>query len=145
MQSSVLCDVHALATRNTSQAQAAAAELGIAVTHGSYEALLSDPDVEVIYNPLPNHLQADRTIGVMRAGKHVLREKPMTCTTGEILPIIKARDECGVYVEEAFMVCDHPQWQVVRELIDEGRIGTVRDVQMSIHISVKTRTTSASA
>ena len=96
-----------------------------------YEALLSDPDVEAVYNPLPNHLHADWTIAAMRAGKHVLCEKPMTCTSDEILPIIKARDECGVYVEEAFMVRDHPQWQVVRELIDGGRIGTVRDVQMS--------------
>lgn len=131
MQSSALCDVHAIASRNTSQAQAAAAELGIAVAHGSYEALLSDPDVEAVYNPLPNHLHADWTIAAMRAGKHVLCEKPMTCNSDEILPIIKARDECGVYVEEAFMVRDHLQWQVVRELIDGGRIGTVRDVQMS--------------
>jgi predicted dehydrogenase len=125
--------VVAIASRDGSRARAAAATLGIGRAHDSYEALLADPDVEVIYNPLPNHMHVPWSIRAADAGKHVLCEKPIALTAAEARELLAARDRNGVLVGEAFMVRVHPQWLAVRELVRGGRIGSLRHI--SCHFS----------
>src|SRR5205814_8548243 len=128
LQRSPECEVIALASRSLENARAAAATLGIPRAYGSYEELLADPDVDAVYNPLPNHLHVPWSIKAAEAGKHVLCEKPIALNAQEALPLLRARDRTGVKIEEAFMVRTHPQWIRVRELINAGRIGEVRSV-----------------
>ena len=131
MRQSELCDVRAIASRDALRAAEAARSTDIPVSCASYEELLADPDIEAIYNPLPNHLHVDWSIRALEAGKHVLCEKPLARTAGEIEPLVKARDRTGLLIEEAVMVRDHPQWSRLRWLIDGGRIGALRNVQLS--------------
>src|SRR5688572_12367621 len=84
MRKSPMVEVAAIASRSLPRAQAVAAELGIPVAYGSYEALLADPSIEVVYNPLPNHLHVPMTLAAAQAGKHVLCEKPMAMTAPEL-------------------------------------------------------------
>ena len=94
--------------------------------NGSYEELLADPEIEAIYNPLPNHLHVPWSVRAAEAGKHVLCEKPISLTVAEARELIAARDRTGVKIEEAFMVKTHPQWLETRDLIRSGRIGELR-------------------
>ncbi|HEY0779852.1 MAG TPA: Gfo/Idh/MocA family oxidoreductase [Gemmatirosa sp.] len=118
--------VVALASRDGAKARAAADAAGIARAHGSYEALIDDPDVDAIYNPLPNHLHVPWSIRAAEAGKHVLCEKPLALSAHEVRELIAVRDRTGVQIAEAFMVRTHPQWHAVREIVDSGRIGELR-------------------
>jgi predicted dehydrogenase len=118
--------VVAIASRDMAKARAAADALGIPRAYGSYEELLADPDVEAVYNPLPNHLHVPWSIRAAEAGKHVLCEKPIALSAAEARTLLAARDRTGVQIGEAFMVRAHPQWAKVRELIDAGRIGEMR-------------------
>jgi len=128
MQLSPWCDMRAIASRSLPAAQAAADALGLAKAYGSYEELIADPEIEAIYNPLPNHLHIPLTLQAARAGKHVLCEKPFSLTAAEAEQL---REVAGrVHIMEAFMVRFHPQWQRVRELVRAGRIGTPRAVQV---------------
>ena len=131
MRRSAMCDVRAIASRDARRAAEAAQAAGVPVSCGSYEELLADPEVEAVYNPLPNHLHVEWSIRALRAGKHVLCEKPLACSADELPPLIETRDRTGLIIEEAVMVRDHPQWSRVRDLIDSGRIGAVRNVQLS--------------
>ncbi len=126
MQQSAMARVVAIASRDGTKARAAADELGIERAYGSYEELLADPDVEAIYNPLPNHLHVPWSIRAAEAGKHVLCEKPIALDAAEARELLAARDRTGVHIGEAFMVRSHPQWGAVRTLISEGRIGELR-------------------
>lgn len=126
MQHSPHTPVVAIASRTLAKAQATATRLGIARAYGSYDELLADPDVDAIYNPLPNHLHVPWTMRAAEAGKHVLCEKPLALTAFEAEQLIEVRDRKGVQIAEAFMVRAHPQWAAVRELIAEGRIGELR-------------------
>ena len=126
IQGSALCEVVAIASRDVTKAQAAADKLGIATAYGSYEELLADPTVDVIYIPLPNHLHVPWAIAAAKAGKHVLCEKPLAMTVEEVQSLIAARDAAGVVVGEAFMVQTHPQWLRARALAASGRIGELR-------------------
>ena len=128
MQRGEWCEITALASRDLTKAQRAANELGIPKSFGSYEDLLADPEIEAIYNPLPNHLHVPWTIKAAEAGKHVLCEKPIGLNVQDALPLLEVRDRSGVRIEEAFMVRTHPQWVRVLELIRAGRIGQVRSV-----------------
>jgi len=83
MMKSSLCDVVAVASRDEANAREMAAELGIERAYGSYEAMLADPEIEAIYNPLPNHLHVPVTLAAAAAGKHVLCEKPIAITAEE--------------------------------------------------------------
>ena len=96
--------------------------------HLSYEALLADPEIDVIYIPLPNMLHVDWTKKALAAGKHVLTEKPIAMQAAEIDALIAARDKAGKLAAEAYMIVHHPQWQTARRLIAEGAIGTLRHV-----------------
>lgn len=128
MLASPLVELRAIASRSLPSAQAAARRLGIPQAHGSYEALLADPAIEAIYNPLPNHLHVPLTLQAAAAGKHVLCEKPFALNTDEALTVQAAATQ--VHIEESFMVRHHPQWQRARELVRTGRIGTPRAVQV---------------
>src|SRR6202007_3044681 len=128
MQRGEWCEIAAIASRDLKRAQAAAAELGIAKAYGSYEELLADPDIDAIYNPLPNHLHVPLTIKAAEAGKHVLCEKPLSLTVAEAESLLAVRDRTGVKIGEAFMIRSAPQWLRLRELLDEGRIGELRSV-----------------
>jgi predicted dehydrogenase len=128
MLKSDLLEIRAIASRDEARARAAASALGIPRAHGSYEALLADPEIEAIYNPLPNHLHVPLTLQAAAAGKHVLCEKPIALTAQEALELRAAAGK--VLIAEAFMVRFHPQWLRARALVREGRIGTLRAVQM---------------
>ncbi len=128
MQQSPHTPVVAIASRDITRARDAADTLGISRAYGSYEELIGDPDVDAIYNPLPNHLHVPWTIRAAEAGKHVLCEKPLAMSASDAERLLEVRDRTGVQVAEAFMVRAHPQWAAVRELIAEGRIGELRVV-----------------
>jgi predicted dehydrogenase len=123
------CEVVAIASRNATAARAAAERLGIPTAHGSYEALLADPDVEAVYIPLPNHLHAEWTIAAARAGKHVLCEKPLALSAADAERMVEACEREGVRLMEAFMYRQHPSWVAVRDLVASGRIGRLVAVQ----------------
>ena len=129
MQRGELCDIVAIASRDQARARETADGLGIPKAYGSYEELLADPEIEAIYNPLPNHMHVPWSIKAAEAGKHVLCEKPVSLTADEARTLVEARDRTGVLITEAFMVRSHPQWLRVRELIRGGRIGELRAVQ----------------
>ncbi len=131
MQQSELCRIVALASRDRARAETAAGALGIAKAYGSYAELLADPEIEAVYNPLPNHLHVPVSIQAAAAGKHVLCEKPVALTAEEAERLIEARDRAGVLIQEAFMVRHHPQWLRARELVRSGRVGELRVVQGS--------------
>jgi predicted dehydrogenase len=118
----------AIASRENARAQEAAAALGIPKAYGSYEALLADPEIHAIYNPLPNNLHVLWTLKALAAGKHVLCEKPIAMNAAEAEELRKAAR--GLHVMEAFMVRFHPQWLKARELIRSGEIGEAKVVQV---------------
>ncbi|MDB4914308.1 MAG: oxidoreductase domain protein [Gemmatimonadetes bacterium] len=126
MQASAHTPVVAIASRDLDKSRTAAKALGIEKAYGSYEELLADPDIDAIYNPLPNHMHVPWSVKAAAAGKHVLCEKPLSLTTTEARELLAVRDRTGVQIAEAFMVRTHPQWAAVRELIAEGRIGELR-------------------
>ena len=132
-----LTDVVAIASREGNRAQDAAAEFGIPKAYASYEALLADPEIDAVYNPLPNHLHAPLTIKALDAGKHVLCEKPIALNAEEAKQIEAAQRRSGKLVAEAFMVRFHPQWQRAREIASSGRLGDVRAIHtfFSYHLT----------
>ena len=128
MRECALCEVTAIASRDLARAQDAAKQLGLARAYGSYEELLRDPEIDVIYNPLPNHLHVSWTIKAAEAGKHVLCEKPLSMNAAEAETLIAVRDRTGVKIGEAFMVATAPQWVRLREIVQSGVIGDLRAV-----------------
>jgi predicted dehydrogenase len=129
IQGAAGCRVVAIASRDLEQAQTAAAAAGIPRAHGSYEALLADPEVDAVYIPLPNHLHAEWTIAAVRAGKHVLCEKPLALTSSDAERMVATAEEAGVLLMEGFMYRLHPSWAAVRELVESGRIGRLVSIQ----------------
>ncbi|MEP7199434.1 MAG: Gfo/Idh/MocA family oxidoreductase, partial [Chloroflexota bacterium] len=122
--------VTALASRDVRKARMAAKSLGIAKAYGSYEELLAAPDVDAIYNPLPNHLHVPWSIKALEAGKHVLCEKPIALTSAEAQMLVDAAQRHPhLKVMEAFMYRHHPQWQRAKQLVDDGKIGALRTIQ----------------
>ena len=122
-------EVVAIASRDGEAAQRVAADLEIPRAHDSYEALLADPDVDAVYIPLPNHLHLEWTLAAVKAGKHVLCEKPLALTSADAAQMVVAAREAGVLLMEAFMYRLHPSWVAVRELVDAGRIGRLQTIQ----------------
>ena len=124
---------HLLAVGSRSQAiaEAYAKEKNIKRAYGSYEALLADAEIDVIYNPLPNHLHAEWTIKALEAGKHVLCEKPLALTVHEVDAIKSAAHKHGRVVAEAFMYRHHPQTLKVQELVKSGSLGTLKLIRGS--------------
>jgi predicted dehydrogenase len=122
-------EVVAIASRSSEVAARVAEELAIPRAHGSYEALLADPDVDAVYIPLPNHLHLEWTIAAAEAGKHVLCEKPLAMTADDAQRMVDACEAAGVRLMEAFMYRLHPTWAAVNELVGSGRIGRLQAVQ----------------
>jgi predicted dehydrogenase len=115
-------EIAAVASRDLERARA----LGVAKAYGSYEELLADPDIDAIYNPLPNHLHVPWSIRCAEAGKHVLCEKPIAVSAAQARELIAARDRAGVKIGEAFMSRTHPQWLRAQAIARSGEIGEVR-------------------
>lgn len=128
MQLGERSEVVAIASRDLARAQSAAQQLGIPKAYGSYEQLLGDPEIDAIYNPLPNHLHVPWSIRAAEANKHVLCEKPLSLTVDEAKTLIRVRNAIGVKIGEAFMVRTHPQWLRARELVRVGAIGELRAI-----------------
>jgi predicted dehydrogenase len=120
-------EIRAISSRTLPTAKKWAKKLGIPVAYGSYEDMLDDPDIEVVYNPLPNHLHVPLTLAAAAAGKHVLCEKPIALTAKEAAKLRAAPG--GVMIAEAFMVRQHPQWLKAREIAQSGKLGTLRAIQ----------------
>ena len=116
----------AVASRSLSSAENYAREWNIPRAHGSYEALLADPEIDIVYNSLPNHLHAEWTIKALRAGKHVLCEKPFALTLAEVDAMSQAAQETGNVLEEAFMYRHHAQTLKVKEIVDSGALGKLQ-------------------
>ncbi|MDQ0457584.1 Gfo/Idh/MocA family protein [Rhizobium paknamense] len=129
IESSRLGRVAAIASRDPQKANDMAQRFGIAKAYGSYEALLADPEIDAIYNPLPNHLHVPLTIKALQQGKPVLCEKPIALDAQEAMELLDAQKAAGLPVAEAFMVRHHPQWKRARSLIAEGRLGEVSAIQ----------------
>jgi predicted dehydrogenase len=128
MQKGEWSEVTAIASRDRRKAEDAARDLGISKAYGSYEDLVADPEIEAIYNPLPNQLHVPWTLRAVEAGKHVLCEKPISLTAEEARPLLSAQNRAGVQVGEAFMVRTYPQWLRAREIVGSGRIGPLRSI-----------------
>lgn len=126
IQKAANCEVVAIASRDLSKARAAADKLGIEKAYGSYEELFADPDIDAIYNPLPNHLHVPMTLAATRAGKHVLCEKPIAITAEEASQLRAIPSDR--LVMEAFMIRFHPQWLRARDILRSGEIGEVRAI-----------------
>ncbi len=124
-------EVVAVASRSPERAEAYAAEHGIGRAHGSYEALLEDPDVDAVYNPLPNSLHVPWSVRALEAGKHVLCEKPMSRHPDQVEAAFAAARQQSRHLEEAFMWRHHPQTHKLRELLDAGAVGRLRMVTAS--------------
>jgi xylose dehydrogenase (NAD/NADP) len=119
----------AVGSRDGARAEAYAREKGIARAHGSYEALLADPDVDAIYNPLPNALHVEWSIRALEAGKHVLCEKPLSRRPEDVDRAFDVAEREGRVLAEAFMWRHHPQVARARELLDGGAIGDLRIIR----------------
>jgi predicted dehydrogenase len=122
-------EVVALASRDRAKAAEICTRFAIPVLHDDYASLLASPEVDALYIPLPNTMHVEWTQRAVAAGKHVLCEKPLAMHASEIDALIEARDRSGLTVGEAFMVPHHPQWDYVRRMIAEGRIGPLRVVE----------------
>ncbi|RYY74212.1 MAG: Gfo/Idh/MocA family oxidoreductase [Gammaproteobacteria bacterium] len=129
IQSSLYGEVVAIASRTLESASKAAKELGIKRAYASYEELLADPNVDAIYNPLPNHLHVPWSIRALEAGKHVLCEKPLGLNAADVEKLIEiAQQYPQLKVMEAFMYRFHPQWQTAKQLVRQGALGQVRSI-----------------
>lgn len=138
IQSSRLGEVVAIASRRLEDAQKIASKLNIDKAYASYEDLLADPNIDAIYNPLPNHLHVPWSISAIKSGKHVLCEKPLGLNAADVAQLIAvAKQHPQIRVMEAFMYRFHPQWQMVKKLIHEGAIGQVRNIHS--HFSYNNR------
>src|SRR6202453_1128032 len=129
MQRGEWCQIAAIASRDLKKAETAAKELGIGKAFGSYEELLADPEIEAVYNPLPNHLHVPWSIKAAESGKHVLCEKPVSVTVAEARTLLAVQQRTGVLIAEGFMVRCHPQWVRASELIRAGRVGKLSAIQ----------------
>lgn len=128
MQLGEWSEVVAISSRDGQKAESIARKLQVPKAYWSYEDLLADPEVEAIYNPLPNHLHVPWSIKAAEAGKHVLCEKPLGLNVADAKTLLEARNRTGVKIGEAFMVRTHPQWLRTRELVQSGRIGELRSI-----------------
>ena len=130
MQRGDFSEVSGIASRDPEKAAKVAGELGIPKCYGSYEELLADPEIDAVYNPLPNHLHVPLSIQALEAGKHVLCEKPIGLTSDEGRQLAAtAKIHPHLKVMEAFMYRHHPQWVRAKEIVAEGTLGDLRTIQ----------------
>ena len=122
----------ALASRDLGKGRTVARTLGIERVYGTYDALLADPDIDVVYVPLPNQLHFEWAMKALEAGKHVLCEKPLCMTAAQVATLCEVRDRTGKHIEEGFGFRNHPQWFKLNELLTAGAIGDVRAVHTTL-------------
>jgi xylose dehydrogenase (NAD/NADP) len=132
-------EVVAVASRNLERARAFAAETNIPTAYGSYEELIADPNVDAIYNPLPNSEHAKWSIACAEAGKPVLCEKPLASNAAEAQEMVDAFTSRGVLFAEGFMYRFHPQSQKVKEMVDSGAIGDVMAIDSTFCFNIAGR------
>ena len=118
----------AIASRDTFRAKKLAQKFKITKSYGSYKELYKDQEIDVIYNPLPNHLHIKSSIEACKNKKHILLEKPISLKASDIDPLIKYASQNKVIIKEAFMVRHHPQWQWVKKYIESGKLGTISGI-----------------
>ena len=128
--------VMAVASRDLETAQAFAADLDIPNAYGSYEELLADPNIDAIYNPLPNHLHAEWSIKAAEAGKPTLCEKPLALNAAQAQNMVNSFKERGLTFAEAFMYRYHPRTRRVKELVDEGALGDLRLIRAAFTFQI---------
>ncbi|TWT62709.1 Gfo/Idh/MocA family protein [Rubinisphaera italica] len=129
MQKAANCEIAAICSRSLENAQSTADELGVDKAYGSYDELLADSEIDAIYNPLPNHMHVDWSIAALKAGKHVLCEKPLGLTAADAQRLVDAAaSHPELKVMEAFMYRHHPQWQKAKEVVDSGALGQLRTI-----------------
>ena len=126
----------AVASRDRGRADRFAAENQVERAYGSYSELLEDPSIDCVYVPLPNGLHAEWTERALRAGKHVLCEKPLTPTASEAEALFALADELGLVLGEAFMYRHHPQTLRLKELVSEGAVGELRLMRATFAFTV---------
>lgn len=125
-------ELAAIASRTLTKAAELSRDFSIPKVYGSYHELLADPEIDAVYLPLPNTLHCEWAIASMEAGKHVLCEKPLAMSVGEIAQLQAVRDRTGMHIEEAYVFRNHPQWQQVRDILDSGAIGDARAVHATM-------------
>ncbi len=135
-RTSALASVVAVGSRAGDRARAYAAEHRIPRAHGSYEALLGDPEVEAVYVSLPNALHAEWAIRALEAGKHVLCEKPLASSAAEADAMFDAAERTGLALSEAFMFRHHPQTRRLAELVRDGAIGRLQLIRATLSFAI---------
>jgi predicted dehydrogenase len=129
MQAGKYCDIVAIASRDLERAHAVAKSLNIPKVSNSYEALISDPEIDAVYIPLPNHMHIEWAIKALEAGKHVLCEKPIGLSSLEVQQLLNAaKARPHLKVMEAFMYRFHPQWQLAKKLVTDGKVGELKTI-----------------
>ncbi len=136
LQASAGSEVVAVASRNRAQAESYAKELAIPKAYGSYEALLEDPEITAIYNPLPNSLHLPWTLRALGSGKHVLCEKPLGLTAPECRQMAEAAETSGVVLMEAFMYRFHDRTRKLFDLVQAGTFGTLQLIRARFAFTV---------
>jgi xylose dehydrogenase (NAD/NADP) len=137
LNASVRNELKAVASRSQERAEQYAAEWDIPLAFGSYQEMLDDPGIDVVYNSLPNSLHTEWTVKALKAGKHVLCEKPLATSLEEVDQMISAAQETGMHLAEAFMYRHHPQTIKVKELVDAGILGEVRLIKGDFTFNIK--------
>ena len=122
----------ALASRDPEKGRATCQEFGVVRAHDNYASLLADPEVDVVYIPLPNQMHFEWSIRALESGKHVLCEKPLCLTSDHVAKLCAERDRRGLRIEEGFAFRNHPQWEKVEELLAADAIGEVRSVHVAL-------------
>lgn len=129
IQKSQTSEVLAVASRSSDKAKTCADKFSIPKAYGSYDALLADPDIDIVYNPMPNHMHVPWSIKAIEAGKHVLCEKPLGLSAKDIEPLLAvAKSNPQLRVMEAFMYRLHPQWIKAKDIIESGELGDIKIV-----------------
>ena len=136
-QAAANAEIVALSSRDQAKADKSAADHGIAKAYGSYQALLDDPDIDAIINPLPNSMHCEWTIKAAQAGKHILCEKPLAVTVEDSRKMIDAAKANGVLLTEAFTHRLNPQLQCARRLVQQGEIGEVKLARAELTFSMR--------
>lgn len=130
-------EVTAVASRDLEKARAFASDMGIPVAYGSYEELINDPNIDAIYNPLPNSLHAEWSIKCAEAGKPVLCEKPLASDADEAQKMVDAFTSRGVLFAEGFMYRFHPLADKVKQMIESGAVGRLSTINATFTFSIR--------
>lgn len=136
IQQSERGELTAVASRTLDSAVAYAREWEIEQAFASYDEMLNSGAIDAVYNPLPNHLHAEWSIKAMRAGKHVLCEKPFALTLAEVDEMISVQQETGMVLAEAFMYRHHPQTKIIGKLLQNGRLGDILTVRAIFNFKI---------